>query len=300
MKVCTLLLVSAVSIWADGGAVAEFSGSHKIDIHADFHGDSPEIQVMMAGSSRPLRFAVDSGSSFTLLDTGVAAKLGLKPSGETSIAGAGSGEIKTGVVKNETFQLPGLTLRRFDILLTDLSGLAAQGRPLDGIFGYDFFSKLIVTIDEDNHRLILTDPAEFEYRGQGEVLPLTFGGGRGKWVYIAGTIKVTGVPEETLQIFVDTGSSDAVDTELLKKSKAALQATQTGEGLGKPRSGIAGRVELLRLGKFELRDAPSTCCGNPGNENMIGGAVLRHFAVTLDYSGKRMILEPGKHFADPF
>jgi hypothetical protein len=129
---------------------------------------------------------------------------------------------------------------------------------------------------------------------------LTFGGGRGKWVYIAGTIKVTGVPEETLQIFVDTGSSDAVDTELLKKSKAALQATQTGEGLGKPRSGIAGRVELLRLGKFELRDAPSTCCGNPGNENMIGGAVLRHFAVTLDYSGKRMILEPGKHFADPF
>jgi len=33
---------------------------------------------------------------------------------------------------------------------------------------------------------------------------------------------------------------------------------------------------------------------------MIGGAVLRHFSVILDYSGKRMILEPGKHFADPF
>jgi len=299
MKVRTLLLVSAVTIWAEG-PVAEFSGGHQVDIHADFHGDSPEIQVILAGSSRPLRFAVDSGSSFTLLDSLTAAKLGLKPSGEASIVGAGSGEIKTGVVKSQTFLLPGLTLRGFDVLLTDLSSLAAQGRPLDGIFGYDFFSKLIVTIDEDNHRLILTDPAEFKYRGPGEALPLTFGGGRSKWIYIPGTIKVAGVPEEALQLFVDTGSMDAVDTALLKKSKAALQETKTGEGLGKAGSGISGRVELLRLGKFELRDAPSTCCGNPGNENMIGGAVLRHFSVILDYSGKRMILEPGKHFADPF
>lgn len=115
-------------------------------------------------------------------------------------------------------------------MLTDLTGLAARGRPIDGVFGYDFFSRLIVTIDEDNQRLILTDPATFEYRGTGEVLPLTFGGGRGKWIYIPGTIKVTGVPAEALPIFADTGSSDAVDT----------------------------------------------------------------------YSGKRIILEQGKHFEDPF
>jgi hypothetical protein len=77
------------------------------------------------------------------------------------------------VVRNPTFQLPGLTLNRFDVLLTDLSGLAAQGRPLDGIFGYDFLNKLSVAIDEDNHALILTDrisrqgrSSAFDFRGR--------------------------------------------------------------------------------------------------------------------------------------
>jgi predicted aspartyl protease len=300
MRTLILATLGVLGILADDGALAEFTAGHRIEVPASFHENSPEVQVTMPGSSRPLRFAVDTGSSFTLLDTGVAAKLGLKPTGESSITGAGSGAIKTGVVKNLTFQLPGVTLKRFDALLTDLSALAAQGRPLDGIFGYDFFSKLIVTIDEDRQMLVLTDPAKFEYRGAGEVLPLTFGGGRGKWIYVPGSIKVAGIPAETLAIFVDTGSSDAVDTELLKKSKGAVNGTQTGEGLGKAHSGIAGRVEWLRLGRFELRNAPSVCCGNPGNENMIGGAALSHFIVTLDYPGKRMILEEGKRFRDPF
>jgi predicted aspartyl protease len=300
MKSFILLILGALGIWADEGALAQFARGGRVEVPAIFHENSPEVQVTMPGSSRVLRFAVDTGSSFTLLDTAVAAKLGLNATGESSITGAGSGAIKTGVVKNQTFQLPGLTLKRFDVLLTDLSALAAQGRPLDGIFGYDFFSKLIVTIDEDRQMLVLTDPAKFEYLGAGEVLPLTFGGGRGKWIYVPGSIKVAGIPAETLAIFVDTGSSDAVDTELLKKSKAALKQTQTGEGLGKSHSGIEGRVEWLRLGRFELRNAPSVCCGNPGNENMIGGAVLRHFIVTLDYPGKRMILEEGKRLRDPF
>jgi hypothetical protein len=111
---------------------------------------------------------------------------------------------------------------------------------------------------------------------------------------------VPGAQPETLQFFVDTGSSDAVDTILLKKSKGHLRKTQTGQGLGQPSSGVFGRVEWFRLGDFTMNDAPSACCGNPGNENMIGGAVLRRFVVTFDYSHKQMILEKGKHFDDRF
>jgi len=108
---------------------------------------------------------------------------------------------------------------------------------------------------------------------------------------------VAGVREQALQIFVDTGSSDAMDTVLLKKSKA-VQEAQTGEGLGKPLPGMVGRVERLQMGRFELRN--STCSGDPDNENMIGGVVLRHFVATFDYSRKRIILEKAKHFNDPF
>src|SRR5262249_14890440 len=148
---------------------------------------------------------------------------------------------------------------------------------------YDLFSKVVVTMDQDKQTLTLLDPATFEYGGTGAVLPLTFGG-RGKWIYVPVTVKVPGVPAETLQFFVDTGSSDAVDTLLLKDSTGPWRETQSGVGLGQPGSGVIGRVEWFRLGNFEVRDAPSVCCGNPGNENMIGGGVLHRFIVTFDYA----------------
>ena len=302
MKLVLLtLLVTAAIVAAENGVVVEFSGpSHRIELAADYPGDSPEIHAKIEGHSRDLKFSVDSGSSFTILDTRIAAEFGLKPNGEISMSGAGSGEVKTKLVKNVAFDLSGVRLRNVDVLITDLSGLAEQGHSIDGIFGYDLFSKLVVTMDQDLHKLILTDPANFEYRGAGAVLPITFGGRRGKWIYVPATVRVPGIAPEKLQFFVDTGSSDAVDTELIKKSTAPLGKTQTGNGLGQPGSGVLGRIEWIKLGDFELRNTPSACCGNPGNENMIGGAVLRRFIVTFEYSRKQMILERGKRFKEPF
>ena len=36
------------------------------------------------------------------------------------------------------------------------------------------------------------------------------------------------------------------------------------------------------------------------NDGLIGGEVFRRFKVILDYSRKRMILEPNKSFNDPY
>ncbi len=301
MKSFTLICLTVAASFAAGADTAkvEFEGgSNKVDIPAGFDDHSPTIHVTIQGISRPLRFAVDTGASFNLIDSRLAAQLGLKPNEEISTSGAGSGQIKMKVAKNLTFHLRGLTLQHFDVLITDLSGI--EGRTIDGILGYDFFNNLVVMMDEDRRSLTVMDPSAFDYRGSGVVLPVTFGGGRGKWIYVPGTVKVDGVAPETLQFFVDTGSSDAVDTEVIKKSKARLAEARTGVGLGQSNTGVSGRVEWFKLGEFELRNAPSVCCGNPGNENMIGCAVLHRFVVTFDYARKRMILEKGKHFADPF
>ena len=302
MNVLTRLLLATGSaiLASHADVVAEFSGgSDRVVIHADYPGDSPEILLTVEGHSRPLRFSVDTGASNTILDGLTAAELGIKGTGEHPIVGAGKGEIQTKVAHNVALEIRGLRLRNLDLLITDLSSLASQGHSIDGILGYDLFSTVVVTMDEDDGRLTLINPANFQYTGSGAVLSLTFGG-RGKWIYVPATAKVRGAQPETLQFFVDTGSSDAVDTILLKKSKEHLRRTQTGQGLGQPSSGVFGRVEWFRLGGFTLHDAPSVCCGNPGNENMIGGAVLRRFVVTFDYSRRQMTLEKGKHFDDPF
>jgi predicted aspartyl protease len=302
MRALTRFILAAGSAILAGHAdvVAEFlGGQDRIVVNAYYPGDSPEILVNVAGHSRPLRFSVDTGASNTILDSLTAAELGIEATGVYSIVGADTGKIKTKVANDVALQIEGFRLRNIEALITDLSGLASQGHSVDGILGYDLFSKVVVIVDEDERRLTLIDPARFQYTGSGSVLPLTFGG-RGKWIYIPATAKVPGAQPETLQFFVDTGSSDAVDTILLKKSKERVRRTQTGNGLGQPSSGVFGRVEWFRLGDLTLRDAPSVCCGNPGNENMMGGAVLRRFVVTFDYPRKRMILERGKHFDDHF
>jgi hypothetical protein len=36
------------------------------------------------------------------------------------------------------------------------------------------------------------------------------------------------------------------------------------------------------------------------NDGLIGGEIFRRFKLILDYSRKRMILEPNNHFNDPY
>ena len=257
--------------------------------------------MTIEGTRRPLWFTIDTGSSYTFLDEGVANELGLKPAGTSSVHGAGGGEVSVKLLENVAFRMPGLVASGFGVRLTNLQGLGFSHR-IDGFFGYDLLAKLVVTSDVDRRRITFTDPSAFRYEGSGAILPLRFGGKRGRWIYIRGTVKVPGNPAEESEFFVDSGSQDAVDTPLLRKSTGPLREITTGQGLGASGpAGVTGQVEWLRLGPFEIRNAPSACCGTlEGTERMIGQAVLGRFRATFDYERKRLILEPGRRLSEPF
>jgi len=63
----------------------------------------------------------------------------------------------------------------------------------------------------------------------------------------------------------------------------------------------------VKLGSFTLKNvAVQLSLDTEGagaseeNDGLIGGEIFRRFKVTLDYSRKRMILEPNKSFNDPY
>lgn len=75
---------------------------------------------------------------------------------------------------------------------------------------------------------------------------------------VQGKITVPGNPPADAQFLLDTGSGDAVDHPLIKKFSGKLLQTVTWVGLGQELSGVAGPIESLQLGLFELRGAGLT------------------------------------------
>lgn len=251
------------------------------------------FQVHINGRAEPYWFLVDTGSSYNFLDANVAAQLGLQTRAAGTVRGAGANAVDVRAADHVTFMIGDVRTTFDDVRLTDLSGLEAlfQHR-VDGFFGYPLLERFAVTIDPERQHLVLTDPAKYR-KGEGTVLPIRFGGKSNRWIYAKATVKYAGVPPETSEFLIDSGSQDGVDHPAIRKSKGPLHEIRPGSGLGSSGagSGVAGRAEWLRLGPYELKDVPSSCCGPlEGTERMIGSGVLSRFVVTYDYSRRRMII----------
>lgn len=262
--------------------------------------DQPLFQVTINDDPHHLFFTIDSGSAATYLDTTTAKQLGLEPSGNDTVHGAGSGKVPVQHLRDVRFHLPGVSTLHPEINTIDLGDFKLGGHKLDGFFGFDFIRQFVITLDYDAKQLTLIDPESFVYNGSGEILAIDF---HDKWPFIAGTIKVPGIAPQSSLFLVDTGSGDAVNHPLIKQSKGKLVSTRTGIGLGQAGKGARGNIEYVHFGKLELRGAPSVCCGGEGDltrYGQIGNDALRRFKVILDYSRDRVILEPGKMYNTPF
>ncbi|HWW60861.1 MAG TPA: retropepsin-like aspartic protease [Thermoanaerobaculia bacterium] len=287
-----MILFLLLTLAGEPDVVAKFERP-RVVMHADVVEGMAFFRVRVAGKEKPLWFLVDTGSSYTLLDPRAVAALGLRPTASGTIGGAGSGRVPVDIIDGVTFTMPGLTTSPHRVRVADLRGVEENlNHPIDGFFGYDFLMHVVTTIDTRRGEVRFADPARFRYAGRGEILPIRFGGKSGRWIYIPATIKVPGVPAERSEFLVDSGSTDDANHPLISRSTGPLRETRTGVGLGTASTGVIGNIEWLHLGKLEVRDAVSSCCGAAeGTERQLGQGVLSRFVVTYDYVRKRVIVE---------
>lgn len=67
------------------------------------------FQAKINDGPDPVYFTIDSGAAATYFDTETAKRLGMVPSGEGNVQGAGEGTVKVQHLENVRFELPGLT-----------------------------------------------------------------------------------------------------------------------------------------------------------------------------------------------
>lgn len=246
-------------------------------------------------SGDPVSLMVDTGYGVTMLHPDWTDKLSLRRRGKVTIVGIG-GEEDADMFEGVVFDFGGLIYspRRVAALPSDRE----RPRRRDGVLGSGFFRRFVVQIDSVAKTVTLHEPIAFEYRGKGEVLPITF---RRDTPTVEASILLTNGQIVPARFELDTGcdgglclASDFVAAHNLSDPETTRRSRRSGIGGG--RGTESGTVPELRLGKlsvikpsasFFIEGSPS----DPGMAGHIGWDVLQRFKVTIDYEHRRLILE---------
>jgi outer membrane lipoprotein-sorting protein len=255
--------------------------------------------------SRPLNFILDSGAGGPVVDTDVAKKLGLQTVGKLEARGAGEGTQEANLLTLHRMRVGDVVIDSAAATAISLSFLNKyEGMPIEGIVGYDLFSRFVVKIDYQNEKITLYEPSRFKYEGKGESIPITLEDNHPHVKAI-----VDGKYEGNFVIDCGARSSLTLHTPFVEEHNLLSNSGKkvdvlAGVGVGGKVMGKATRMQSIQIGDFiipapltNLSSAKAGAFSSEKTDGNIGGGILKRFTVIFDYGNSRMILEPNANFA---
>lgn len=273
------------------------------------------IVPVKVNDSDTLRFILDTGvSSILLTDPAVAKKLGMKFVRSVKIAGAGEGqEIEAGIVIDNTIRIGDVIGYRQNLVVLQDDHLKLSefvGTPIHGIIGYEIFNRFTVTMDFSTNEIILENPEHYKYKSsKGERFPITIEDNK---PYISVMELMNDNHSTPLKVILDTGAGHAISLESseIPLPEKVLKA-QLGRGLNGIINGSLGRIPMLKVGKFEMKNLVASFPDSNSyrqrhttlteRQGSIGCEFLRRFKVTFNYRDQYVVLKPiNRRMKEPF
>jgi hypothetical protein len=257
---------------------------HPVTVPARVIGNFFVVEARLDGRG-PFRFLVDSASSISLVSSAVARALPVADEPLRARTPQG-GEVSLPQVRVARARLGDATFLDVPAGVHDFGELSAQlGTAIDGVFGLSVFRDVLLTLDYPAERLVLDPHGRLAGTSPDEFVAL----------YGAGVpLTRVRVGAQEAAALLDTGSD--VGLALAPASGAAfttpprpgpLRATLAGET-----APLVGRLAAeLRVGSHAVANPLVEVAEGPA---VIGGAILRHFAVTFDQQRERVALRRGE------
>jgi Aspartyl protease/PDZ domain len=266
------------------------------------------IKAKFANLPDTLNFILDTGSGGISLDSTTCAKFNINTiATDTTITGIG-GTRKVPFIFDQTLHLPDLSIKHLNFHINDYEVLSSvYGDKVDGIIGYSFFSRYIVSINFDSSVIEVYSPGKINYPRQGTTLHPIFTALPIQWLNIKDSKKLG------YNFYFDTGAGlcflmserFAQDSGiLLSRRKPVL--TQA-EGMGGRLQMRLTVIKEVKIGPYRFRQVPTylydddfNVTSYPFTGGLIGNDLLRRFNLILNYPKREIYMQPNSHFGESF
>jgi hypothetical protein len=244
----------------------------------------------------PYTFIVDTGGH-TLLSPRVVQEVGLESVGASATAGAGEKTATSGYARYREIAIGKARLRDQVGFALQIYEPAIEGIQVDGMIGFEYFSRFAVRLDYGARTMTTMDFAHFAAKNAGTAVPFKF------YDHLP---QVTGTVDGLPALFdIDSGSRSEIDItgpfvarhRLRDKYVKGVSAI-TGWGVGGPSRSYVVRLRSLTLHGIKvdnvvasLSESKRGSFSDPNYDGNIGSGVLKRFAVTFDYSHQTMYLD---------
>jgi hypothetical protein len=187
------------------------------------------------------------------------------------------------------------------------------GADVQGILGYELFSRFIVTLDYEKRELILTRPDRFRPKKKAQKLKISVEDTK---PYITTSVSITDSATIKAKLLIDSGASHGLILEPDSNDTIRVPSNYVksiiGRGLGGVIMGKIGRVAGVDLGKYDVRDVVANfpdpnsymdtlkTSRSVKRNGAIGGEILSRFRVTFDFPRENLYLEKNTSFKKRF
>jgi hypothetical protein len=239
-------------------------------------------------NGHPVRLLLDTGSTCTVIDQAAANELGLmeQQGGEGENAFS---KQKFSVAKLQHLDLGYCKIDNKDVAVQDLSKLKWLDENLAGLLGLDVLGSYAVTVDYRRNLLELNSHV-FPPATGAVVLPCHSNDWGRLW--LSGNIDNA---NNTSDMVVDTGCdfssiSESTVSKITRRPIAMWKSVQDGAGVEKHCYYHTFKKLIFNGISFDKPKFAVTC--GTQCDTTIGANFLRKYRTTLDFPGKRLILEP--------
>jgi Aspartyl protease/PDZ domain len=320
-KLITLILIAFFPQILQAQQVLGFAmeeGKNKVRIPIEVNNNLVIIPVVINGQL-PLKFILDTGVRTAILTEKIFSDiLNLTYTRKYTVGGPGGHKfVQAYVTNNVSLDLPpGIHGEGHALLVLEEDYLELRnylGADVQGILGYELFSRFIVTIDYEKKELILTRPERFRSSRKMQKLDITVEDTK---PYIVTTVTMKDTLAVKAKLLIDSGASHGLILE--PDSNDTLQVPKThinsiiGRGLGGVITGKIARIGSLDLGKYDVENVIANF-PDPNSymdtlktsrtirrNGAIGGEILSRFRVTFDFPQEKIYLKKNSSFRKKF